>query len=494
VRSARIAIAMTSLLLVLLPLVLLAVAWVYERAIVHMYEDTLAHVADDAAKVPPSEWPALAAKHGVWLRRLENGAVTADSQTASLATFNSTIGGAVEAALSVVDADTPFEPLAKVDAPLEGREELQRAATSGSATAARPTDSGQTVVVSVARRLDDGSVLLAERASHRGVRQLLLTRRQLGKLMLYQLFFAVAAGLVLARWLVRPLERLTARARAYPSQDLAEPALLQRPDEVGQLARAFTELTRQLEQRRLETVNLAADVAHELKNPLATISAASELVATTKDATPDKRARMHGVIVESVERLRHTTDGLLSLVRLEATLGQTPRDAIDYAAWLDALLDTYRSSPEHAGRSFDLDAQGCGTVHVAAEAWASLLRNLLDNAAVQPSPTRVIRVRARREGASLRTDVTDFGPGVSEGNRDKIFHRFFTARPEGAARGTGLGLALVSTIATSHGGAVELLPPVAGEGATFRVTIPALGAAATPLPHAVPEQSSLKPR
>jgi two-component system sensor histidine kinase ChvG len=494
VRSARIAIAMTSLLLVLLPLVLLAVAWIYEGTIVHLYEGELARVADEAAAQPPADWSKLAAKHGVWLRRIENGAVTADSQTSSLATFNSSIGGAVEAALSLVDADTPFEPLARVDAPLEGRDELQQALTTGSATAARPTDSGQTVVVSVARRLSDGSVLLLERASHRGVRQLLLTRRQLGKLMLYQVFFALAAGVVLARWLVRPLERLTARAQAYPSQALAEPSLLKRPDEVGQLARAFTELTRQLEQRRLETVNLAADVAHELKNPLATISAASELIATTKDASPDKRERMHGAILESVERLRHTTDGLLSLVRLEATLGQAPRDALDYGAWLDALLDTYRSSPQHAGFSFQLDAQGCGTVNVSAEAWASLLRNLLDNAAVQPSATRVVRVRARREGGALLTDVTDFGPGVSEGNRDKVFQRFFTARPEGTARGTGLGLALVSTIAASHGGSVELLAPVAGEGATFRVTIPLVGVAATPLPHTVLAQSSRDPR
>lgn len=464
-RSARVAIATVALSLVLLPFGLLLIAWVYERAIISAYGETLERVAEVAAVTPSTGWEALAKQEGVWLRRVRPDGVD-DFGVAKTAMFNSAIGGVVEEALKAVGADTPFESLAAVDAeaPREG----------GAGLTSRASDSGQTVVVTLVRPLGDGSTLLAVRGNHRGVRQLLLARRQLAKLVLYQLVFAVLSALLLARWLVKPLERLTARAQAYPAHEIAEPALLARRDEVGQLSRAFTGLTKSLEARRQETVDLAADIAHELKNPLAAISAASELIANTADASPEKRARVHGVILDSVERLRATTDALLSLVRLESTLGGAARDRFDYAAWLDALLETYRQ--QHPGFTFEVAANGIGEVELAGEGWASLMRNLLDNAVVH---SQRVRVRARREGSTLVTEVTDFGPGVSEGNREKVFQRFFTARPEGVARGTGLGLAIVRAVAEAHRGTVELLPRVEGEGATFRVSVPAVGPAVT---------------
>ena len=114
-----------------------------------------------------------------------------------------------------------------------------------------------------------------------------------------------------------------------------------------------------------------------------------------------------------------------------------------------------------------------------------MLRNLLNNARVQPSTAKRIRVAARRDDGRVITSVTDFGPGVSEGNREKVFGRFFTARPEGTERGTGLGLAIVKAVAAAHGGLAELMPQAPAEGATFRVVVPA----ATPQPHEVPTLS-----
>jgi signal transduction histidine kinase len=90
---------------------------------------------------------------------------------------------------------------------------------------------------------------------------------------------------------------------------------------------------------------------------------------------------------------------------------------------------------------------------------------------VQPSQRKEIVVRARADGAAVVTTVTDFGPGVSEGNREKIFRRFFTQRPEGAPPGTGLGLSIVQAVAEAHGGRVDVSSPP-GEGATFQVSLP----------------------
>jgi two-component system, OmpR family, sensor histidine kinase ChvG len=476
-RTARATIAWVTAAVVLLPLALLGVAWLYERLLVGGDLALFERAAAQASEAPPTRWAALARQDALWLRAVgPDGAVYFDSGNAGQAQSFSLLGGAFEAVLGAFDASTHVQGLEALDAqlgPLVDRQEVALARAGGSAGNSRTTPGGQSVVVSWARALPDGSVLLLERANHRGVRQLLLVRNQLLKLMTTQLGVAMLVALVLGRRLVRPLERLAEGARGFPARAIADPPLLRRADELGQVARAFNELAQSLEARRAQTVQLAGDLAHELKNPLATIEAAAELMATTREPTPERRRELHGVIHEAVARLERTTEALVAEVRLETSLAQAPRDALALAPWLDALLDTYRGDARYAGWAFELEvAPEVGVVPVVAEAWARLLRNLLDNALAQPSATRRVRVAVRRTTQGVVTDVIDFGPGVSEGNRDKVFRRFFTARPEGCPAGTGLGLSVVQSVALAHQGTVTLLPGEPGVGATFRVIIP----------------------
>jgi signal transduction histidine kinase len=277
--------------------------------------------------------------------------------------------------------------------------------------------------------------------------------------------------LLLGRRIVRPLERLARAAHRYPSQPLADRRLLERRDEIGELARAMTALAADLERRRRETAEVGADVAHELKNPLATIAASAELIASTKEVTDEKRELVSEHILKSVERLRRAIDALLSLLRLEAALPDEPRERLAYRAFVDEILQEYRVDPRYAGMSFRAEVgEGVGEVAVVRARWAEMLRNLLDNAVIQPSERREIVVVAARRGDRVVTEVIDFGPGISPGNRDKIFRRFFTLRPPGAPPGTGLGLSIVEAVAAAHGGSVEV---ESEPGRTvFRVTLP----------------------
>jgi two-component system, OmpR family, sensor histidine kinase ChvG len=270
---------------------------------------------------------------------------------------------------------------------------------------------------------------------------------------------------------VRPLEALAEAARRYPAQPLAGAALLERRDELGEVARAMTALASELERRRRETAEVGADVAHEFKNPLATIAASAELIGSTRDASDEKRRLVSEHIGASVERLRRSIDALLSLLRLEAALPDEPRREVGYPALIERLLDEYRRDPRFAGVRFETDI-AAPVVRVNEARWCELLRNLIDNALLQPAGERRIVVRAQQIDGAVVTSVRDFGPGVSPGNRDKIFRRFFTQRPEGAPPGTGLGLSIVQAIAEAHGATVALESPEGG-GAAFRVTLPA---------------------
>ena len=150
------------------------------------------------------------------------------------------------------------------------------------------------------------------------------------------------------------------------------------------------------------------------------------------------------------------------------------RQSVAIGAFLEALADEYRRDPQAEGWTFAVEA----TPEAAAVApvinrrrWQEMLRNLVDNALVQPAADRRIVLAARLEKRWLVTSVRDAGPGISPENQTKIFRRFFTQRPAGVPPGTGLGLSIVESVARAHGAKVEVASQP-GHGATFRVTLP----------------------
>jgi two-component system sensor histidine kinase ChvG len=474
-RSVRTVIVGGAVLLVAVPLALLTVAYLYERWISYRYE---AHVTDLAEEIRKSGQPPaadLVRRAGVEVRILDgSGALTFDSHSDEAAVDVSLVGGTAERLLEHVIHSDPPERLAAVDAalgPLAERSEVRSALGGETALQMRVSPSGQTVVYSVAVPRQGGGAIYVVKASRRGIRRLFLLRRELLGLTLFQLVCALLFTRLLIRRVVRPLEELARAARRYPSAPLAGEKLLDRKDEIGEVARSITTLADELERRRRETAEVGADVAHEFKNPLATIAASAELIGTTHDATDEKRALVAEQIAGAVERLRRSIDALLALLRLEASLPDEPRAEVDYPRLVERILDEYRGDPRWAGHQLEAQIE-VPMVRVAERSWAELLRNLIDNALVQPSQARRVIVRAARDGERVATTVRDFGPGVSPGNRDKIFRRFFTARPEGVPPGTGLGLAIVQAVAEAHGGAVTVDESAPGEGATFRVTLP----------------------
>jgi two-component system sensor histidine kinase ChvG len=310
--------------------------------------------------------------------------------------------------------------------------------------------------------------------SYRGIRRLVLVRRQLLELIVYEIVLALPIVLVFAFGLVRPLERLSAAARRYPAAPIADPALYARRDEIGALARTLTDMAEDLDGRRRAAAELGGDIAHEFKNPLATIAASAELLETSPALTRERVELVARSINESVDRLRRSIDDLMGLLRLDHAIAAEAREPTEMGPFVEALADEYRRDARAAGWTFAVEVtpEAARTAPVInRDRWREMLRNLVDNALVQPAADRRIVLGATLEKGALLTVVKDAGPGISPENQKKIFRRFFTQRPAGVPPGTGLGLSIVESVARAHGARLEV-ESQPGQGATFRVLLP----------------------
>ena len=300
------------------------------------------------------------------------------------------------------------------------------------------------------------------------------------------LSITILLSIYLAGTIARPLHRLSEaaqRVRHGHSRQYDIPDFGRRRDEIADLAHSLRDMTEALWQRLDAIERFAADVAHEIKNPLTSLRSAVETAARIKD--PEQQRRLMEIIVDDVARLDRLITDISNASRLDAELSRGQIGPVDLSAMVTTLADMYAtvSDGEDAGGirpPIEVSISGDGPFVVSGmeDRLFQVLRNLLNNADSFSPDDGVIRIELFGDGPWICVAVDDGGPGIPEGKEDGIFERFYTQRPEGEAFGThsGLGLSISRQIVTAHDGTITAANRRDGAGnvigARFLIRLP----------------------
>lgn len=335
-----------------------------------------------------------------------------------------------------------------------------------------------TPVWSAAAPLGEGVVLVTEndRDFTRTVRS---QRRSLFAAMSLAVLLSVLLSLFLARTIVRPLRRIAIaahRVRLGRAREVNVPRLPSRRDEIGMLARAVSDMSQSLRQRMDNIEHFAADVTHELKNPLASLRSAVEGLERVEDA--GLRQRLLTVAREDVMRLDRLIGDISEAARTDAELARARFEPVDLGPLIEQVVASWENRRDRgsARLAFARPRRASAVVMGDPGRLARAIDNLIDNAVSFSPAGGLVEIAATRTGDSVRIRVDDEGPGVPEEAREAIFNRFHSVRPddEQFGRHSGLGLAIARAIVEGHGGEIDVHDrDDAPSGARFIISLPA---------------------
>ncbi len=324
-----------------------------------------------------------------------------------------------------------------------------------------------------------GSTLLTTRNAVDITESVRSARSTLVSAVFLALLVSIALSLFMARTIVRPLQLLAKaaiRVRLGRDRQVEVPRLPQRHDEIGLLARAISDMTSALRQRIDAVDHFAADVAHEIKNPLASLRSAIESLVRVDD--PELRRQLTDIASHDVRRIDRLVTEIADASRIDAELSRAVFEEMDLARLTAAIINSRESRGENEGREIELKAPMSGAwVWGVPARLERVIENLLDNAVSFSPLDDTISVTISHDHDLVCLSVCDNGPGIPEDAREKVFQRFHSLRPDAEAFGdhSGLGLAIARTIAEAHDGSlIAQGREDGGDGACLVLRLPEL--------------------
>lgn len=292
---------------------------------------------------------------------------------------------------------------------------------------------------------------------------------------------SLLSSVLLTQLIAEPVLRLARAAdsvRLSRARAIALPDLAERQDELGDLTRSLEAMTAALSERMEAIERFAADVAHELRNPMTSIRSAVETLDLVK--TAEQRQRLIIILQSDVERLERLITDISNASRLDAELARESPMPLDVARLLGDISALYQvtARPGEPVIAFH-ETPHTEALRVSGREGplSQVFRNLIDNARSFSPPGGTVSVSLHSDEDEVQVRIDDQGPGVPPDNLETVFERFYTSRPKGSAFGgnSGLGLAIARQIVETHGGRIWAANrQIDGKtvGARFTVALP----------------------
>ncbi|MEJ6789213.1 ATP-binding protein [Brevundimonas sp. BR2-1] len=313
-------------------------------------------------------------------------------------------------------------------------------------------------------------------------------RRALMPFALVALFVNLLGSLLMHLFVARPVMRLSAAAdevRLQRARAISLPDLEGRRDEIGDLARSLETMTETLSDRMDAIERFAADVSHEIKNPLTSIRSALETLPLVR--TEAQREKLTALLQQDVRRLDRLITDISNASRLDAELARDRPRTIDLTTLLTEIVGVYEAGrkPGEPRIAFEPPAGDHILVLGRDGPLGQVFRNLIDNARSFSPPGGLVRATLLLDATDpdrpAHVRIDDDGPGIPPENLETVFQRFYTSRPKGTAFGanSGLGLSIARQIVEAHGGAIRAENRTDEQGAVvgarFEVALPPAG-------------------
>ncbi|WP_284735966.1 stimulus-sensing domain-containing protein [Dongia deserti] len=292
----------------------------------------------------------------------------------------------------------------------------------------------------------------------------------------------VLLSLYLGSTIAWPMHRLAdaaERVRRAKGRQVKIPDLSHRKDEIGELSGALRDMTQAVWKRMDAIERFAADVSHEIKNPLTSLRSAVETAARIDD--PVQQRRLMTIILDDVQRLNRLITDISDASRIDAEMSRADAEPVSMRELLTAIADIYGATVDADAPRIEVIArEGDSLMVLGMEGrLGQVLRNLVSNAVSFSPPGGVITLTGWREHGHVLVTVEDNGPGIPPDKLKAIFERFYSERPEGEKFGThsGLGLSISHQIVEAHGGTLTADNMIGPEGnvrgACFTIELPA---------------------
>ncbi|MBB4859020.1 two-component system sensor histidine kinase ChvG [Novosphingobium chloroacetimidivorans] len=365
------------------------------------------------------------------------------------------------------------------DTDARGWPEIGEALASSSTVSRRRAAPDRTPVITAATPVGDkGEALLVTRNARDITEYVREARQTLAIVVGAALVISVLLSLFLARTIVDPLRalvRAAVRVRLGRDRKVIVPRLPDRRDEIGLLARAISDMTTALRQRIDAVESFAADVAHELKNPLASLRSSIENLERVAD--PELRRQLLAIASDDVRRVDFLITEIADASRIDAELSRTTFEPVDMLRLVLAIVAERDTRGANGACRVIVSREGDADMVVPGDParLERVLHNLLDNAVSFSQAGGAIEIELAQVGERIVVSVSDHGPGIPSAAREKVFERFHSLRPSGEefGRHSGLGLAIARTVVEAHFGRLIATSRADGRpGARLELVLP----------------------